>query len=105
VAGVVSQGAAESITEAEWQRVLDINLKGTFLFCRAAMPLMRQQRYGRIVNLGSVIGKNGGNSRPWIDRGEMDRSSNLAYGVSKAGVHALTLFLAKDLAADGVTVN
>ena len=105
VAGVVSLGPAQSITEAEWQRVLDINLKGTFLFCQAAMPLMRRQRYGRIVNLGSVIGKNGGNPRPWLDRREMDGSSNVAYGVSKAGVHALTLFLAKDLAADGVTVN
>jgi NAD(P)-dependent dehydrogenase (short-subunit alcohol dehydrogenase family) len=104
-AGVVSQGPAEAITEAEWQRVLDINLKGTFLFCQAAMPLMRRQRYGRIINLGSVIGKNGGNPRPWLDRREMDGSSNVAYGVSKAGVHALTLFLAKDLAADGVTVN
>ena len=105
VAGMVSQGPAEAITEAEWHRVLDINLKGTFLFCQAAMPLMRRQHYGRIINLGSVIGKNGGNPRPWLDRREMNGSSNVAYGVSKAGVHALTLFLAKDLAADGVTVN
>jgi 3-oxoacyl-[acyl-carrier protein] reductase len=105
VAGIVSHGEAEAISETEWQRVLDVNLKGTFLCCQAAMPLMRRQRYGRIVNLGSVIGKNGGNPRPWLDRGELERSGNLAYGVSKAGVHALTLFLAKDLAADGVTVN
>jgi 3-oxoacyl-[acyl-carrier protein] reductase len=105
VAGVVSHGTAEEVSEEEWGRVLDINLKGTFLFCRAVMQIMRRQRYGRIVNLGSVIGVNGGSSRPWIDREELRRSGNIAYGVSKAGVHALTSYLAKDLAADGVTVN
>jgi NAD(P)-dependent dehydrogenase (short-subunit alcohol dehydrogenase family) len=105
VAGVVSHGAPEAVSEAEWDRVLDINLKSTFLFCRAVLPIMRRQRYGRIVNLGSVVGKNGGNPRPWLDRREAERAGNVAYGVSKAGVHALTFFLAKDLAADGVTVN
>lgn len=105
VAGVVSHGAPAAVSEAEWDRVLDINLKSTFLFCQAVLPLMRRQRYGRIVNLGSVVGKNGGNPRPWLDRREAERAGNVAYGVSKAGVHALTLFLAKDLAADGITVN
>jgi 3-oxoacyl-[acyl-carrier protein] reductase len=105
VAGVVSTGAAASLEEAEWDRVLDVNLKGTFLCCQAAIPPMRANRYGRIINIGSIIGKNGGNARPWIDRGEQDRSSNVAYGVSKAGVHALTAFLARELAADGITVN
>lgn len=104
-AGVVSHGAPESVVEAEWDRVLSINLKGTWLWCQAVIAGMRRQRAGRIVTIGSLIGRNGGNPRPWIDRSEMERSSNVAYGVSKAGVHALTLFLAKDLAADGVTVN
>ena len=45
------------------------------------------------------------NPRPWIDRAEQKNASNAAYGASKGGVHALTLFLAKELAADGVTVN
>ncbi len=66
---------------------------------------MRAQGWGRIINLGSIIGKNGGNARPWIDASEQDRSSNIAYGASKAGVHAITAFLARELAADGITVN
>ena len=105
VAGVVSLGAAETLPEEEWDRVLDVNLKGTFLSCQAAIPAMRANRYGRIVNIGSIIGKNGGNPRPWIDRSEQERASNIAYGASKAGVHAVTFFLARELAADGITVN
>lgn len=105
VAGIVSFGAAATLDEAEWDRVIDINLKGTFLCCQAVIGPMRAGGYGRIINLGSVIGKNGGNARPWIDRSEQDRSSNVAYGAAKAGVHALTLFLARELAADGITVN
>ncbi len=105
VAGVVSFGAAATLDEAEWDRVIGINLKGTFLCCQAAIPPMRARGWGRIINLGSVVGKNGGNARPWIDAGEQDRASNVAYGVSKAGVHALTWFLARELAASGITVN
>jgi 3-oxoacyl-[acyl-carrier protein] reductase len=104
-AGVVSFGAAATLAEAEWDRVIAINLKGVFLCCQAVIPAMRERRGGRIVNIGSIIGKNGGNARPWLDPGEQDRSSNIAYGASKAGVHALTLFLARELASDGITVN
>jgi 3-oxoacyl-[acyl-carrier protein] reductase len=105
VAGIVSTGAAATLSEAEWDRVLAVNLKGTFLCCQAVIPAMRANRHGRIINLGSVIGKNGGNARPWIDATEQDRASNLAYGASKAGVHAITAFLARELAQDGITVN
>lgn len=105
VAGVVSTGDAETLPEAEWDRVLAVNLKGTFLCCQAVIPAMRRQKHGRIVNLGSVLGKNGGNARPWVDRAEQARAGNVAYGVTKAGVHALTFFLARELAADGITVN
>lgn len=105
VAGTVSMGAAATLAEAEWDRVIAINLKGSFLCCQAAIPAMRANRHGRIINIGSIIGKNGGNARPWIDRAEQDRASNVAYGVSKAGVHAMTAFLARELAADGITVN
>lgn len=105
VAGTVSFGSAEALSEAEWDRVLAVNLKGTFLCCQAVIPVMRRQRYGRIVNIGSILGKNGGNARPWLDRAEQEKTANVAYGVSKAGVHTLTIFLARELAADGITVN
>ena len=70
VAGTVSFGSAESLAEAEWERVLAVNLKGTFLCCQAVIGCMRAQKYGRIINIGSILGKNGGNARPWIDRAE-----------------------------------
>jgi NAD(P)-dependent dehydrogenase (short-subunit alcohol dehydrogenase family) len=105
VAGVVSFGSAQDLAEEEWDRVIDINLKGTFLACQAVMASMKTHRFGRIVNIGSVVGKNGGNARPWLAPQEQQRAGNVAYGASKAGVHMLTSFLAKELAAFGVTVN
>ena len=62
-AGTVSFGAAETLPEAEWERVLAVTLKGTFLCCQAVIAPMRAQKYGRIVDLGSILGKNGGNAR------------------------------------------
>ncbi len=105
VAGVVSLGSAQDLTEREWDRVIDINLKGTFLCCQTVIPAMKRQQMGRIINFGSVLGKNGGNPRPWIDPHEQDRAGNVAYGVSKAGVHIMTSYLAKELASSGITVN
>ncbi len=104
-AGVTSFGAAATLDEAEWDRVLAINLKGVMLSCQAVIPTLCAARRGRIINIGSVLGKNGGNARPWIDPSEQLVSSNIAYGVSKAGVHALTLYLARELASHGVCVN
>jgi len=105
VAGVVSYGSAEALPEAEWDRVIDINLKGTFLCSQAVIPVMKRIGFGRIINLGSVVGKNSGNARPWLDPSEQQRAGNIAYGVSKIGVHTMTGFLARELAAHGVTVN
>jgi 3-oxoacyl-[acyl-carrier protein] reductase len=105
VAGITSFGSAQDLPEQEWDRVIDINLSGTFRCCQAVMAGMKAQRSGRIINLGSVLGKNGGNTRPWIDPAEQRGSGNVAYGVSKAGVHAMTAYLAKELASSGVTVN
>jgi len=105
VAGVVSAGNAETLAEAEWDRVMAVNLKGVFLSCQSVIPAMRAARYGRIVTIGSVLAKNGGNPRPWIDRKEQERAGNVAYGAAKAGVHAMTLYLAKELSADNITVN
>lgn len=104
-AGVTSFGSAAALTEREWDRVMAINLKGVFLACQAAIAPLRKRGGGRIINIGSVLGKNGGNARPWIDPAEQTASSNVAYGVSKAGVHAMTLYLAKELASSGITVN
>ncbi len=104
-AGVTSLGAFEDITPDEWDRVHAINLRGVFLANQAVIAPMRARGSGRIVNIGSVLAKNGGNPRPWIDVGEQSRASNAAYGAAKAGVHALTLYLAKELAAHGITVN
>ena len=105
VAGIARFGSAEALSEAQWDEVIDINLKGSFLWCQAVIAPMRDNKHGRIINIGSVLGKNGGNARPWIDRSEQTRSGNVAYGVSKAGVHAMTVYLARELAADGITVN
>jgi NAD(P)-dependent dehydrogenase (short-subunit alcohol dehydrogenase family) len=75
-----------------WRQVLDVNLTGTFLCCRTVVPHMRERRYGRIVNVASIAGKEGNPNAP-------------AYSASKAGVIALTKSLGKELAQSGVVVN
>ena len=105
IAGVSSHGASDDVDEAEWDRVIRGNLTSVFLCCKAVLPTMRARGYGRIVNMSSILGKNGGNPRPWIDPAEQKRAGDLAYGASKAGVNALTYFLAKENAAHGITVN
>ena len=105
IAGITSQGASDDVSVAEWQRVLDVNLTSAFLCCKAVLPTMRAQRHGRIVNMSSILGKNGGNPRPWIDPAEQQRAGNVAYGVSKAGLIALTAYLAKENAHHVITVN
>lgn len=105
-AGVTSFGSAAELAEGEWDRVVSINLKAVFFSCQSVIDPMRcQARGGRIVNIGSLLGKNGGNARPWLDASEQKGSGNVAYGVSKAGVHALTVYLAKELASASITVN
>jgi 3-oxoacyl-[acyl-carrier protein] reductase len=75
-----------------WQQVMNVNLTGTFLCCRAVVPHMLAQGYGRIVNIASVAGKEGNPNAP-------------AYSASKAAVIGLTKSLGKELAAKGITVN
>jgi 3-oxoacyl-[acyl-carrier protein] reductase len=105
VAGVTSRGYALDIDEAEWDRVMSVNLKGTFFCCQAAIPAMQAGRWGRIVNVGSINAKSGGAARPFVDPSEQARAANVAYSASKGGVHTLTICLAKELAAHGITVN
>src|ERR1041385_5439913 len=76
----------------EWRAVIDVNLTGTFLTCRAVVPGMQRRGYGRIVNISSIAGKEG-------------NPNACAYSASKAGVIALTKSLGKELAATGVRVN
>ncbi len=75
-----------------WRRVIEVNLVGPFLACRAVVPQMIQQGYGRIVNIASVAGKEG-------------NPNASHYSASKAGLIALTKSLAKELATQGVLVN
>ena len=76
----------------DWERVLAVDLTGVFLCCRAVIPHMRERGGGRIVNISSVVGKEGNAKAP-------------AYSAAKAGVIGLTKSLAKDLVEDGVMVN
>ena len=79
-------------TEEMWDLLIDLNLKGTFLCCRAVVPLMREAGEGRIVNMTSNLGL-----RP--------ESKQVAYASSKAGIVGLSRALALELAPDNITVN
>jgi 3-oxoacyl-[acyl-carrier protein] reductase len=79
-------------TPEEWRRVVEINLNGPFLCCRAVVPQMLKNGYGRIVNIASIAGKEG--------------NPNAAhYSASKAGVIGLTKSLGKELATSNILVN
>ena len=90
-AGVWHEGRAEDTTEADWDAVLDVNLKGTFFCCAAAIPHLRATR-GCIVNLSS-------------DAGIQGNLGAAVYCASKGGVSNLTRALALELAPDGIRVN
>ena len=92
-AGIAGTNAKTWETDpAEWRRVLDINLTGPFHCCRAVIPHLLRNGYGRIVNIASIAGKEG--------------NPNAAhYSASKAGVVALTKSLGKELATSNVIVN
>ena len=85
-------GVTWELDPAVWRRVLEVNLVAPYLTCRAIVPQMLQQGYGRIVNIASVAGKEG-------------NPNASHYSASKAGLIALTKSLAKELATKGVLVN
>jgi NAD(P)-dependent dehydrogenase (short-subunit alcohol dehydrogenase family) len=91
-AGVGVERSFLETTPEEWQRILDIDLSGTFFCGQAAARHMVERGYGRIVNLASTAGVRGGTGRA-------------AYGTAKGGVIALTKVMAVELAPFGVTVN
>lgn len=92
-AGIFSYTRLEACTEAEWDRIIAVNLKGPFLCAQAVMPTMKEQRSGRIINLGSLAGQVGG------------MVASAPYSASKAGVMCLTKSLARALGEYGITVN
>src|SRR5829696_2790965 len=91
-AGIWAGAGVESISEELWDKTMDINLKGTWSVCRAAVPLMKQQRFGRIVIVSSTAGQ----------RGEAHVSN---YAASKGGQIAFTKSLAPELGPFGINVN
>jgi NAD(P)-dependent dehydrogenase (short-subunit alcohol dehydrogenase family) len=92
-AGIVRVTKVLDADPEDWQRILAVNLTGTFHGCAAALAVMRRQGFGRIVNVGSLSGQVGGTGL------------HPAYGASKAGVHALTKTYALEGARYGVTCN
>jgi 3-oxoacyl-[acyl-carrier protein] reductase len=91
-AGITKDGLLMRMSEADWDAVLDINLKGTFLFTKAMVRSLLKQRSGRIVNIASVIGLIG-------------NAGQCNYGASKAGVIGFTKSCAREVASRGITVN
>ena len=92
-AGIIRRGSIETVSEEEWDQVIDVNLKGTFNCCKAAADLMIKQRAGKIINVSSIAGKTG------------DITSAPGYGPSKAAIDGLTKTLARQLAGYGIHVN
>ncbi|GIP33136.1 elongation factor P 5-aminopentanone reductase [Paenibacillus sp. J2TS4] len=91
-AGIAHYGLFSDVTESEWDDVMNVNLKGTFLCTQVFMEEMVRLKYGRIINVSSVWGISGA-------------SCEVVYSTAKGGINALTKALAKELAPSGITVN
>ena len=91
-AGITRDTLAMRMKDDDWDAVLDTNLKGVFRLCRAVLRPMMKQRYGRIVNITSVVGASG-------------NPGQANYAAAKAGVAGLTRALAREVGSRGITVN
>jgi len=91
-AGIIIAAPVLAMEEEQWDAVMNVNLKGVFLCCKAVIPHMLDQRLGRIINISSIAGKRG-------------HGGVSAYGCSKAGVISLTQCLAEELGPFNITVN
>ena len=93
-AGILKTGPVVEATIADWDDVCRINLSGVYYCCKAVLPAMISQHYGKIINVASVSAVKGGGV-----------FGNVLYGATKAGVVALTKGLARELAPHGINVN
>ncbi|MDI6804740.1 MAG: 3-oxoacyl-ACP reductase FabG [Bacteroidota bacterium] len=91
-AGVWTEGSVEYLEEETWNETINVNLKGTFNMCKAVVPVMKKNKYGRIINIASTAGQ----------RGEAHHSH---YAASKGGVIAFTKSLGVELIRSGIWVN
>ena len=91
-AGITKDGLAMRMSDDDWQSVIDVNLTATFRLCRAAIRGMMKARWGRIVNISSVVGQTG-------------NAGQVNYAASKAGMVGLSKSLAAEVASRGITVN
>lgn len=91
-AGILIASPVESLPEEAWDAVMDVNAKGSFLVIQAALPHMKAQRYGRIVNIASIGGKHGA-------------PEQAHYSASKAAVMGFTRVLAQEVGPLGITAN
>ena len=91
-AGITRDGLVLRMDDAAWDDVIDTNLKGTFLFCKAVGACMIRARYGRIINIGSVSGL-------------MGNPGQANYSASKAGIIGFSKTVARELASRNITVN
>ncbi len=91
-AGISQIKMFTDITDSDWDTMLGTNLSGAFYLCRESVSHMVRQKYGRIINIGSI----------W---GNVGASCEVHYSATKAGIRGLTLSLAKELGPSGITVN
>ena len=91
-AGITKDGLAIRLKDEDWQQVLDVNLTACFRLCRSALKAMMKRRYGRIINISSVVGTTG-------------NPGQANYCASKAGMVGLSKALALEVASRGITVN
>ena len=91
-AGITRDGLLLRMKESEWDAVMDVNLKGVFLFTRAALHPMLKQRQGRVISIASVVGL-------------MGNPGQSNYAASKAGLIGFSKSLAREVASRGITVN
>ncbi len=93
--GIGAPGTVETISEEKWDEIISVNLKGTMLCCKYAIPYMKKNGGGSIVNVSTIAAAIG-----------LRRDAGaVAYSASKAGIHGLTLSLASDYAAFGIRAN